>query len=93
MTTTASDAVGVDDAEEDAPRSPAASLMPAMPAGRAPLRAHRAAAKRSSWASRRDEDELGVVGRRRGADDAVAVLQRDDLEVVLGAELAAARPA
>ena len=48
---------------------------------RAPCGRTEAAAKRSSWASLDDEDELGVVRRGCRAHDRVAGLEPDDLEL------------
>ena len=48
--------------------------------GRA-LRPHRGGGEAQQLRIARDEDELGVVGRGCRADDRVARLERDDLEV------------
>ena len=55
--------------------------------GRAPLRTHRRGVEPQQLGVVGHEHQFGAVGRRRGADDAVAVAQRDDLDVVLAAEL------
>ena len=57
--------------------------MPAMPPAERPCGRTDLAGKRSSWASRGDEDEVEVLAvGDRGTDDAVAVLEADDVPVV-----------